>query len=204
MLTIVITDSRGRYLDTIINDEHILVSVHSGARLRHVAQKALEIIPRFRPHVILLMAGINDITRRNRWTRRVHLINNSPSILIDHLIYELNHAKCLIQGPFPTVKVVLGGIIGMSLNAYNHLPGISPWQWVIDDTITAINSYIRQVNHDSNVPHPRLISKVHTWNHGVRRNIYNRLTDGLHPSELILEAWARQIKFFHNELLTGV
>lgn len=92
MLTIVITDSRGRYLDTIIDDEHILVSVHSGVKLRHVALQAIEIIPRFHAHVILFMAGINDITFRNRRTRQVHLINNSPSALIDHLIQKLNRA----------------------------------------------------------------------------------------------------------------
>lgn len=199
MLTIVITDSRGRYLDTLINDEHILVSVHSGAKLRHVAAQALQIIPRFHPDNILLMAGINDITCRNRHTRRVHLISNSPADLINHLILELNRAKSLILNSYPNVRVVLGGIIGINLNAYNRYPGISRMQWVVDNTITAINSYIRQVNHDSGVPHPRLVSKVHAWRQGFRHNIYNRLRDGLHPSDLVLEAWSRQIKLFHAE-----
>lgn len=199
MLTIIIPDSRGCYLDTIIDDERILVSVHSGVKLRHVANQALEIFPRFRPHVILLMAGINDIRCCNRCTRQDHWINNSPSALIDHLTLELNHAKSLILGTYPEVKVALGGIIGMSLNTYNRLPGVSPVQWVIDETITAVNSNIRQVNHDSSVPHPRLILKVHRWHRGNPKNTYSRLWDGLHPSELVLEACARQIKIFHAE-----
>lgn len=201
MLTIVITDSRGRYLDTMMNDEDILVSVNSGAKLKHVALKAVEIIPRFCPDVVLLMAGINDFTYRNRRTRKVQLISNSESQLIIHLSGELNRAKSYILNSFPDVKVVLGGIIGMNLNKYNRLPGISPTQWVLDNAITAINSIIRQMNHDSGVPHPRLISKVHIWKHGIRYNNYRRLRDGLHPSDLILDAWCRQIKLFHTECI---
>lgn len=201
MLTIVITDSRGRYLDTLIDDEQILVSIHSGAKLRHIATQAVSIIPRFRPDVILLMAGINDITSLNRRTRQVHLISTSPTDLINHLMFELNRAKSYILSFFPNVRVVLGGIIGINLNAYNRRPGVSPVQWAIDNTITAINAYIRQLNHDSGVPHPRLISKVHMWKRGVRYINYRRLRDGLHPSDLVLQAWARQIKLFHAECI---
>lgn len=89
----------------------------------------------------------------------------------------------------------------MSLHMYNRTAGVSPLQWVIDETITAVNSYIRQANHDASVPHPKLISKVHRWIRGNPKNTYNRLWDGLHPSELVLESWARQIKIFHTECI---
>lgn len=145
------------------------------------------------------MAGINDITYRNRRTRRVYLISNSQADLINHLISELKRAKSLILNSYPHVRVALGGIIGINLNTYNRQPGISPAQWVADNTITAINSYIGQVNHDSGIPHARLVSKVHRWKRGIRHNVYAQLRDGLHPSDLLLETWARQIKMFHAE-----
>lgn len=193
MLTIVIADSRGRYLDTWVDNEEILISFHSGAKLMNVAYEALKIIPRFKPEIILLMAGVNDLTTLNGRTRRVSLISTSRSYLIHHLITEINRAKSTILAAFPTVKVVIGGILGFDMNTYNRLPGTYYWQYVIDDTITAVNSYICQINRDSGFPHPRLTSKIHTWRRGIRKCVYHRLYDGLHPNELVLRAWAKGI-----------
>lgn len=198
MLTIVIADSRGRHLDMWVDNEEILISFHPGARLIDVAREALHIVPRFSPDIILLMAGINDTTIMDRRTRQVRLISISRAVIIQHLICQINQAKHIITSAFPNVKVAIGGIIGLELNTYNRRSGISRWQYVIDDAITAINSYIRQLNQDSNLPHPRLTTKVHTWRRRIRRCIYSRLHDGLHPGDLILSSWARQLNRFHH------
>lgn len=198
MLTIVVTDSRGRNLDTWVDNEEVLISFHSGARLLDVAHQALNIISRFRPDVILLMAGVNDMTYIDRISRKVKLVTTSRGLMIQHLINQINQAKSLITTSFPKVKVAIGGIIGIELNMYNRVQGISPWQYVVNDAITAINSYIRQLNRDSNLPTPRLTSKVHTWRRGARRTIYSRLHDGLHPGNLVLMAWAKQLNIFHE------
>lgn len=198
MLTIVVTDSRGKNLDTWVNNEEVLIASYSGARLIDVAREALNIIPRFWPDTILLMAGINDVTTLNRRTRKVRLISTSRALIIQYLIQQINHAKCMITAAFPHVRVAVGGIIGLELNKYNRRRGVSCWQYVVDDVITAINSYIRQVNSDSGLPHPRLTTKVHTWRRGKRKCIYGRLYDGLHPTDLILASWARQLNLFHR------
>lgn len=44
MLTIIIADSRGRSLDTLINDANILVTFYSGAGLSYIANQAIDII----------------------------------------------------------------------------------------------------------------------------------------------------------------
>lgn len=201
MLTIVVADSRGRHLDMVLDHEEILVSFLSGATLHTVALRAIDIISRYHPDIILVMAGINDITIRNRYTGRVSLISNTTSVIIDHLVNRINQAKSMIASASPTIKIVIGGIAGINLNAYNRRLGTSPLQTVVDNAITAVNSYIRQLNHDSEVPHPRLTSKVHTWRHGRRKNFYSRLYDGLHPSELVLQSWARQIRIFHQKCI---
>lgn len=198
MLTIVVADSRGRYLDTWVDNEEILISFHSGAKLYDVAQEAIRIIPRFNPDIIVLMAGINDMTVLDRQTRQVHLKSTSRSYLIHHLIKEINQAKSAILAMFPNVIVTIGGIMGLEVNTYNRRCGTSPWQFVVDDTIIAVNSYIRQVNRDSGIPHPRLTSKIHVWKRGIRRCLYQRLYDGLHPNDLVLRAWARQLNIFHE------
>lgn len=191
MLTIIVSDSRGRYLDTLIDDENILVSFHSGANLSRVAIEAVNIIRRFNPNTIVLMAGINDITRLNRRTRKISLFSSSRSVIIHHLISCINQAKYYIHSHFPNVNNIIGRIIGVSINTYNRVRGISPVQWVVDDVITAVNSYIRQLNTDSGLPHPR---------HGLRKHIYSRLRDGLHPGNLTLESWAYQLCVLHHRL----
>lgn len=198
MLTIVVADSQGRYLDTMVDDENILISFHSGATLTDVAAHAINIIGRHQPDLILLLAGINDITMLNRTTRQVALISTSRGVIIDHLIRRINLAKSMILSQYPHVKVAIGGILGIDLNTYNRRHGTSPLQHIVDDVITAINAYIRQVNHDAGLPHPRLTTKLHTWRRGRRRNSYSRLRDGLHPNNLILESWARQLRNFHR------
>lgn len=201
MLTIVVTDSRGRALDSFLDHDNILVSTQSGAKLHQLADRACNIIYRHRPDVVLLMGGINNLTILNRHTRRVSLISTSRGVMINYLIQQINEAKALILGAYPDTKLIIGGIAGMCINTYNRLPGVAPNQWLLDDTITAINAYIRQMNRDSGVPHPRLTSKIHTWRHGRRRHVYKRLYDGLHPSDLVLHSWARQIRLMHDECI---
>lgn len=160
MLTIIVADSHGRYLDTLIDDENILVSFHSGANLLQIANKAIDIISRFRPQTVVLMAGINDITVLSQRTRKVSLISNSCALIINHLIGKINQAKYRIHMSHPDTDIVFGGIMGIDVNKYNRIRGTSPVQWVVDDAITVINAYIRQMNTDSGLPHPRLTSKV--------------------------------------------
>lgn len=199
MLTIVITDSRGRALDSFLDNEDILVSAHSGATLFQLASRAVDIINKHQPDIILLMGGINNLTILNRQTRRVSLISTSRGTLISHLIQKINEAKAVILGAHPNIKLIVGGIAGLSLNTYNRIPGESPHQWLIDDSITAVNTYIRQMNRDADVPNPRLVSKIHTWRRGRRKHVYKRLYDGLHPGDLVLSSWARQIRLMHQE-----
>lgn len=128
------------------------------------------------------------------------LIANSSSSIITHLLVQINRAKSTIINAFPDVKVAVGGIIGISLNAYNRLPGTSSLQPIVDEAIVGINAQIHQMNSDSRLPHPRLTSKVHIWKNGIRKSKYDRLYDGLHPSDLVLRAWGRQLSVLCTEL----
>lgn len=108
-----------------MDNEEVLISFQSGAKLIDVTGEALRIIPRFRPDVILLMAGLNDITTLNRRTRKVRLISTSCAFMIQHLISQINQAKHIITSAFPKVRVAIGGIIGLDLNIYNKWHGVS-------------------------------------------------------------------------------
>lgn len=78
--------------------------------------------------MVVIMAGINDMTIRNWRTRRVSLVSHSPRELTNLLIQKINAAKSLVLSAFPLVKVAIGGIIGMNLNKYNHRSGVSNQQ----------------------------------------------------------------------------
>lgn len=200
MLTIVVCDSRGRYLDTMIDREDILVSYHSGATLHKVALEAINIMTRFKPDTLLIMAGINDMTIMDRVTRKVRPVSLSVEVLVNHVTTRINQAKSMILSSNPNVNIVVGGIIGIDLNCYNGRMGVSPVQNIVDNAIIAINANIRQINIDSGLPYPRLTSKVHTWRKGMAKHLYSRLRDGLHPGDLILENWAHQIRVLHDSL----
>lgn len=113
MLIIVIADSRGRHLDIYVDHKDIKVTFESGARLLTLARMALEIIDVHRPDTVLIMAWINDLTCRNRFTGRVRLLSTNPSVLASHLIQRLNQAKSIILASHPEIKIVFGGIMGM-------------------------------------------------------------------------------------------
>lgn len=188
-------------MDMYLDHDDIKVSFHSGAGLIGVARKAMEIIEMHRPDTLLIMAGINDITVRNRYTGRVRLISTSANVIVSHMIQLINQAKSMILNTYPDIKVIFGGILGIDIGTYNRRHNISPIQTVVDDAITSLNAYIRQVNEDSGFPHPRLTSKVHTWRRGIKKNLYTRLTDGLHPGELVLQSWACHIRIMHDRIV---
>lgn len=198
-MTIVVADSRGRHLDMYVDHDDIKVSFQSGARLVNLAWKAVEIIDAHKPDIILLMGGINDVTIRNKYTGRVRLISTSATIIVSHLMQQINQAKSIILASHPEVRVVIGGIMGIHISTYNRRHLTSPLQPVIDHAMISVNAYIKQLNEDAGLPHPRLTSKLYTWKRGIRKNHYHRLYDGLHPGELILENWGRHIRIFHDK-----
>lgn len=176
MLTIVVCDSRGRYLDSMVDREDSLDSYHSGGTLHRVALEAIDIMARFNPDTLLIMAGINDMTIMDRTTRKVRPISLSVEVLINHVTSRVNQAKSLILTSYPNVNIVVRGILGINLNCYNGRVGVSPVQNIVDNAIIAINANIRQMNVDSGLPYPRLTSKVHTWRKGMAKHLYSTQT----------------------------
>lgn len=112
MLTIIIADSRGRNLDAYLDDENILVTFYSGAILAYIAERAIDVITRFQPDMIVVMAGINDITILNRTSCRVRLAANNSSILFNLLTDNINHAKRRILSVLRDVKIAFGASLG--------------------------------------------------------------------------------------------
>lgn len=195
--TLVIGDSRCCCLQGTFKDGDIIVYAYRGAGILTVVDKAKSLIKRHDPVACLLLCGINDMTTLNRSTRVIKPRLYDAFDLANLIIGLLLQARRELVLLFPEVRIIFGGIIGVALNTYNNLTGVSPSQIIVDDAITQINSYIRLLNQLVLTSQPRMTSKVHCWRKGIRTNYYHLLRDGLHLGPTVRETWIREITNFH-------
>lgn len=196
--TLVIGDSRCCYLRDKFDGTGIRCFAFRGAGLWTICEKAIELIQQYDPDSCLILGGINDVTIMNKSTRIIRPRLSDPFDLANHIIMLVLQIRRKLTELYPTTKIVFGGIVGVSLNTYNRLPGRSFSQSVVDDTITQVNSYLRLLNQLVPISQPRLTSKVHCWRKGIKKNYYHLLYDGLHLGPLLRDVWVREINNFHN------
>lgn len=197
-ITLILCDSRGASILPYLTDPGVICKVYRGARISDVALRASKLIRDLNPRVCLILAGINDFTVRNKKDRvtRIHVADSFD--LANLVIRRLLSARRLLTRKYPDTKIAFGGINGIQLNRYNHMPGVSRNQSAIDDAIMQVNMYIRLLNQQMGVYHPRLISKVHVWYKGKRKNNYHLLSDGLHLGAIVTRYWVRSLMRFHR------
>lgn len=196
--TLVVGDSRCCYLRDSLDDNNIRCFAYRGAGLLTICEKAIRLIQRYNPDSCLLLGGINDVTIMNKRTRVIRPRLSDPFDLANHIIMLVLQVRREITCLCPNTKIVFGGLVGVSLNTYNRLPGRSFYQSVFDDTITQVNSYLRLLNQLVPIAQPRLTSKVHCWRKGNKKNYYHLLYDGLHFGPLLRDVWVREINCFHE------
>lgn len=194
--TLVIFDSRGRHV--LIDDPAIVTCVYPGATLLTVGPKIEDAISRHTPTSCLVVVGVNDLTIRNTFNRTVQVAANDPFILANLVIDRILALRTRIKLFWPGIKLVFAGITGIDLNRYNRLSYTSTQQWIIDDSILQVNSYLRIFNRSDGYYHPRMTSKVHIWKKGRRISRYHLLGDGLHPGPLVIYSWLTALARFHR------
>lgn len=196
--TLIVCDSRGASIQAHLTDPDIVCKVYRGARIIDVVMRATQIMDQLHPRTCLILAGINDVTYRDRETRLIRVTNTDSFDLANSVISKILSAHRILTKRHPTVKLAFGGVNGIHLNRYNKIPGVSVHQRIIEDAIMQINTYIRLLNQQMKVYHPRLISKVHTWYKGKRKNNYHLLVDGLHLGRIVSRYWIRCLIRFHK------
>lgn len=193
-----IGDSRCCCLLGCFRSNDIRCFAYRGAGILGLCGKARMLVRRYNPVSCLLLGGVNDMTLMNKRTRVIKPYLLDPFDLANYVISLFLQVRQELTVLFPGTKFVFGGIIGVFLNTYNKLPGTSPYQYIIDDAITQINSYLRLLNQLVLASQPRLTSKVHCWRKGTRKNYYHLLRDGLHLGPLIRDTWFSEITKFHT------
>lgn len=196
-VTLIICDSRGARLGPLLHDKDIICVYYRGAGLRYVIRRLAALVGKFLPVTCLVMAGINDMTLRTNGARIVFPKCPDAFDLANYVIKLILSVRQDILACYPWLRVAFAGINGICLDKYNGFKSYPSDQKVIDDAILQINSYIRLLNQKSRLYHPRITSKVHAWRRGRRAIRYKYLSDGLHPSSILLRQWARAIRKFH-------
>lgn len=188
-----IGDSRCCALRRPLTRGGTLCYAYRGAGLATIRVRATALIEQHCPKVCIILAGINDATLLDRRSRTITPLFDDAFTLSNHIIRLILRTRKLLLDRFPGLKVMFGGIIGADLARYNEDDQSAIYQSVLDDTIMQVNAYIRLLNQLTDLPQPRLTSKVHGWRRGRRVNRYHLLYDGLHLGPLVRQTWLREI-----------
>lgn len=197
-VTLVVCDSRGARLGPFLRDRDIICVYYRGAGLRYAIRRLAALVGTYLPSTCLIMAGINDMTLRARGSRVVFPKYSDSFDLANYIISLILSVRQDILACYPWLRVAFAGINGICLDKYNGFCCYPSDQRTIDDAVLQVNAYLRLLNQNSKLYHPRITSKVHAWRRGRRVIRYKYLSDGLHPNALLLSQWARAIRKFHR------
>lgn len=139
-LTLVFTDSRGKCLDTYIDHDNIKVKYYKGVGLLQLIDLADHFIRYLNPTCVLFIAGICDLTFKDRLRRKIRLRYDNFYDMFHHLSEQFTQARLTTDSRYPHLMVAYGGVCGMDLNRYNREPGFSIHQRLIDRVIVAIDT----------------------------------------------------------------
>lgn len=196
--TLVICDSRGRQVRSMIRNPDVIFQMFPGATLTGITSRVIGLVKRYKPISCMILIGVNDLTWKNRFNRKVRPRRLDSFHLANDVIKKVLKLRAKIRYLFPSLKLVFGGLNGIHINKYNKVPGHSAIQKVIDECVTQFNCYIRLLNRFDGNYHPRLTSKIHTWRRGRRVNRYHMLPDGLHFGDVVNQSWITAIGRFHR------
>lgn len=212
MSTLLITDSRGSGIqDHLTSLGHINTNtlVHRGAGFELSVLKSVTEIKHTRPHLIVILAGVCDLTRRDRTLKTTHLRHNTVNENVNHVIGSAKSALDLIKA-LGNHRVTLATITGIDLADYNNpersnmtadeyryycqnTKVMHTQQDILNTSVLEINRQITALNRSNSVPTIWTGGVVHTHSKRKTHHHYIRLFDGCHADSQTKKEWANQI-----------
>lgn len=199
---VVITDSRGAGIQSMfdqLKDKNysIQILVWKGKGVAEAVRESRKRLNWIAPDIVIIMAGICDLTLLDRTTRKVTIASPDEEKLVSDYEYTMDmvqhHLKVMAVGKEP--KVVFGQLIGMDISVYNsqHVP--NQHQETLDNAVVRINTLIAQFNMNNCASTPWTATDVHhNRKNGRKITRYNRLApDGLHLTDALREKWVTAI-----------
>lgn len=213
--TLVITDSRGVGLYQKIkqlNDEgEIDVSVNKGAGVEKAVGNAIVSYAKCNSKVlVIVMAGICDITVRDKNTGQTSLRSLSEGQMVDKAFLAITNAyQMLLTAGYINISVAT--ITGIELDDYNSrktkylsqgeytlyctMGGKTthPDQDLLNRTVLQLNRLITGLNRNNDMPTTWTASAVHSYFRSAYHHYYRKLYDGCHPRETTTVEWAKKV-----------
>lgn len=205
----IISDSRGVGLQEVISKFakkiKYKVLAWKGRGMTEATKQSLKHLLWSKPDIIVIMAGICDMTVLDRNTRQVSLNFESEEEAVDMMIGRIDAIKHFLSINLleKRYKLMFCQTVGMDMSAYNRTQPPHPQQELLDSTILSINIEFAKWNKENDAPTPWLASDIHhNRKRGQKITRYERLAeDGLHLTESLREKWAENIAKAVNKLL---
>lgn len=195
----IVTDSRGQGLqDELdrVNDKRydIKVFLKKGCGIAQAIRETSKSLVWMAPDIIIVVAGICDITQLDRVHWTVSLQDEDVSCTVDGIVGCMDatrHHLSIVLTEKPH-KVIFCHIVGMDMAKFNKMEGKHPQQEVLDETITQVNQSITAFNKGNGMLTPWTSQDIHRNKKGGRKTTryYKLDEDGLHLSQEIREKWA--------------
>lgn len=213
---VIITDSRGFGLQGIIDriekeektDYKIQTFVWKGRGITGAVRETSKQMVWLAPRLVIVFAGICDITTLNRTTRVLTMADPTPEEAIDRYEGQMDYIRhhltiMLMERPF---KVVFCELIGADLAVYNHMNHEHPQQKQLEEVILGINAKIVGFNVGNEMPTPWTAREVHHQKKSKTKvSRYQKLADdGLHLGEELKEKLARTLHMYIAKLSRGM
>lgn len=201
--TLILSDSRGAKLGLVlanISHEEFKAFSFPGATMTELIFRSADYIRRFKPRLVIILGGINDMTILDKATRKVSIRFDSVEKCREHFTSIITHSRALLSREYPNVLFTFAGIIGMDMAKYNGQHVKVEDQKMMNDSILEVNRLLKYYNYQHDSPHKYFTTIVHRWELGVCHHSYELLYDGLHPRTPVLRHWIRQIFKLHAKI----
>ena len=191
-------DSRGASFETMLRNEYGSVPqvdlwFHGGAKLEDLAFNA-KYYEKNNPHdVIFIVGGINDVTVKDRQTKRISFPGKDPVVLAKHLIDRMEEAETDFLKTAPATNIVFCNLTGADLTRALKREAEFDQQ-ILNEAVYLYNEEIFQRNIMKNLFAPDMASPVHRQVNGKNMTFLSHLVDdGIHLGEELKKKWVKKI-----------
>lgn len=222
--TMVIADSRGaglqKQLNRMLGEGRAEVFSYPGAGIVAAVESAMTDWEhaKYQNELVVLMAGICDVTFKNRRTGALSINRLSEGQIVGKVFGEVLKAyERLIESGYRSISIAT--ITGIDLEDYNnpnrrHMSADEYMEYcdksklhnkdqeVVNNAVLEVNRQITGLNRNNNMPTTWTASVVHSYFRGAYHHYYRKLKDGCHPTEETKEDWAKKIAATSRQIST--
>lgn len=205
---LMIADSRGKHLDKFfvgLTPHRVYVATHPGAGVLSSVHHSHSILQSRTWNQIYLLAGLCDLSTKDKTTKRVAIRENDISVLTTIYRDNLVSAVSFIRETFPHLKMakcIAAPVTGMDIDRYNLEMGLpsepltQQQQLLFDQLVILVNNEIAYYNHVNGSFTPwtsRLIHHRNSKRNSYQTRYFKLAVDGCHLTDEVRTFWANAL-----------